>query len=67
MSPSVDGAIVFSWVSDNQHFSVEVEPEGGFYFHKSNTISMNAIDQDVETLGKHPSNLVTEWVERNVE
>lgn len=65
--PSVDGAIVFSWVSGNQHFSVEVEPEGGFYFHKSNTISMNAIDQDVETLTKHPSDLITEWVERIVE
>lgn len=67
VAPSVDGAIVFSWVSDNQHFSVEVEPEGGFYFHKSNTISMNAIDQEVETLSKHPSDLITEWVERIVE
>lgn len=67
VAPSVDGAIVFSWVSDNQHFSVEVEPEGGFYFHKSNTISMNAIDQEVETLSKRPSDLITEWVERIVE
>lgn len=67
VAPSVDGAIVFSWINGDQHFSIEVEPEGGFYFHKSNTISMNAIDQDVETLSKHPSDLITEWVERIVE
>lgn len=67
VSPSIEGAIVFSWVGNNQHFSIEVEPEGGFYLHKSNTISMNAIDLKVETLGKHPSELITEWVERIIE
>lgn len=67
VAPSIEGTIVFSWVRGDQHFSVEVEPEDGFYFHKSNTTSMNAIDEDMTTLGKHPSRLITEWAERTVE
>lgn len=66
VAPSIEGTIEFSWVDGDQHFSIEVEPEGGFYFHKSNTDSMNAIDQDVETLGRHPSDLIVDWVRRTV-
>ncbi|WKS67240.1 hypothetical protein NLL33_02115 [Corynebacterium accolens] len=64
VAPSIEGAIEFSWIDRNQHFSIEVEPEGGFYLHKSNTESMNAIDKDVDSLGKHPSDLIMEWVRR---
>lgn len=66
VAPSIEGAIEFSWIDGNQHFSIEVEPEGSFYFHKSNTDSMNATSKDVESLGKYPSDLILEWVRRTV-
>lgn len=66
VSPSLEGAIVLSWIAGDTHFSVEVEPEGSFYFHKSNVQTMAAEDGDYNSLSKRPSDLIDEWVRRSV-